>query len=176
MTRTLDATATVTAERFIEQFRTAWAAPTIDLLLALMHPDITYVQPLLPDVHGREQAGAHWRRIFSLGPDLRVDVVEWAASADNVVYIEVRAHATVGGKALSWPAVERCELDMMEQCGAGYCTGIRCRWFRHCCDREDSLPCCGWRFRSAFGSRAPWFRSTGISADRRAQPTRGDRT
>lgn len=107
MTTEFGAPATV----FVEQFRTLWAAPSVERLDALTHPDVCYVQPLLPDVRGREAAGSYWRRIFTLMPDLRIDVVNSAASADNVVYIEFRIIGTLGGKPVSWPAVDRYELD-----------------------------------------------------------------
>jgi ketosteroid isomerase-like protein len=111
MTRTLERQAGSIAENFVGLFEEAWAAPTVDGLLALLHADITYIQPQLPVVHGREKVGAHWRRIFALGPDLQVEVVDWAVSRDNVLYIEVDCTATVGGRSLTWPAVERCEFD-----------------------------------------------------------------
>jgi limonene-1,2-epoxide hydrolase len=69
------------------------------------------MQPLHPTVHGQEHASAYWRRIFTLMPDLHIDVVNWAASADNVVYIEFRINGTLGSKPVSWPAIDRYELD-----------------------------------------------------------------
>lgn len=99
------------AAAFVERFREVWAAPTVERLEALTHPDVCYVQPLVPTVHGREQASAYWRRIFTLMPDLNIDVVNWAVSTDNVVYIEFRINGTLGGIPVSWPAVDRYELD-----------------------------------------------------------------
>ncbi|MGB6208433.1 nuclear transport factor 2 family protein [Mycobacterium sp.] len=99
------------AAAFVQQFREVWAAPTVERLDAVTHPDVCYLQPLHPPVHGREQAGVYWRRIFTLVPDLHIDVVDWAVSADDMVYIEFRINGTLGGKPISWPAVDRCELD-----------------------------------------------------------------
>lgn len=95
----------------MQQFREVWAAPSVERLDALTHPDVCYVQPLHPDVHGRERASAYWRRIFALMPDLHIDVVNWAVSTDNLVYIEFRINGTLGGKPVSWPAIDRYELD-----------------------------------------------------------------
>lgn len=111
MTSKLEASAADTAAAFVEQFRAVWAAPTIDRLDALTHPDVCYSQPLLPDVNGRERANAYWRRMFTLIPDLHMDVVNWAVSADNLVYIEFCIKGTLGGKPISWAAVDRYELD-----------------------------------------------------------------
>jgi ketosteroid isomerase-like protein len=99
------------AAAFVQQFREVWAAPTVDRLNAVTHPDICYLQPLHPPVQGREQASAYWRRIFTLVPDLHIDVVNWAVSADAMVYVEFRINGTLGGKPISWPAIDRYELD-----------------------------------------------------------------
>ncbi|TDH49544.1 nuclear transport factor 2 family protein [Mycobacterium talmoniae] len=99
------------AAAFVERFRQVWAAPTLERLDALTNPEVCYVQPLLPDVRGRDNAAAYWRRVFALIPDLHIDVVNSAVSADDMVYIEFRIHGTLGGRALSWPAIDRYELD-----------------------------------------------------------------
>lgn len=100
-----------TAVAFVKQFRAVWAAPTVEHLDALTHPDVCYNQPLLPDVIGRERASQYWRRMFTLVPDLHLDVVNWAVSADNAVYIEFLIKGTLGRRSLSLPAVDRYELD-----------------------------------------------------------------
>lgn len=99
------------ATAFVERFRAVWAAPSVERLDALTHPDVCYVQPLLPDVRGREAANAYWHRIFTLIPDLHIDVVNAAVSADTVVYIEFRIIGTLGGRSVMWPAIDRYELD-----------------------------------------------------------------
>jgi hypothetical protein len=110
MTQTVNTEPSSIAEDFVGLFKEAWASPTVDGLLALLHSDITYIQPLLPTVRGRDKVGAHWHRIFALGPDLRVEVVDWAVSRTNALYLEIECTATVGGRVLTWPAVERCEF------------------------------------------------------------------
>ncbi|MEE2851181.1 MAG: nuclear transport factor 2 family protein [Actinomycetota bacterium] len=111
MTGKLDEPASATAAAFVQQFREVWAAPTIGRLDALTHPDVCYTQPLIADVRGREQASAYWRRVFTLMPDLHIDVVNWAVSADNLVYIEFLIKGTLGGTSVSVPAIDRYELD-----------------------------------------------------------------
>lgn len=99
------------AAGFVQQFREVWAAPSVERLEAVTHPDVCYLQPLHPPVHGREQASAYWRRIFTVMPDLHIDVVNWAVANDNMVYIEFRIVGTLGGNRVSWPAIDRYELD-----------------------------------------------------------------
>ncbi|OBI51702.1 hypothetical protein A5707_13380 [Mycobacterium kyorinense] len=111
MTSKLTTSAADPAAAFVQQFREVWAAPTVERLDALTHPDVCYIQPLHPDVHGRERASAYWRRIFALVPDLHIDVVNWAASSDDVVYVEFRIVGTLGGKPVSWPGLDRYDLD-----------------------------------------------------------------
>ncbi|OBH15650.1 MULTISPECIES: nuclear transport factor 2 family protein [Mycolicibacter] len=96
---------------FVDHFRAVWAAPSVERLDALTNPDVCYVQPLLPDVRGREAASTYWRRIFTLIPDLHLEVVNSAVSPDHMVYIEFRILGTLGGRPVSWPAIDRYELD-----------------------------------------------------------------
>lgn len=100
-----------TPAAFVQHFREVWSAPTVERLDALTNPNVCYVQPLLPDVRGREAASTYWRRVFTLIPDLHIDVVNSAVSEDNVLYIEFRIIGTLGGKPVTWPAVDRYELD-----------------------------------------------------------------
>lgn len=111
MTITTETCTVDTAAAFVEQFRAVWTAPTPEDLDALTHPDICLTQPLLPDVHGRQRADAYWRRVFTLVPDLHLDVINWAISADNTIYLEFHMKGTLGGKPFAVPAVDRYVLD-----------------------------------------------------------------
>lgn len=95
---------------FVQRFAETWAAPSLERLDALTNPDVCYIQPLLPEVRGRAAAGSYWRRVFTLMPDLHIDVVNSAVSADNLVYIEFLIRAP-RGRPVTWPAVDRYELD-----------------------------------------------------------------
>jgi limonene-1,2-epoxide hydrolase len=99
------------ASAFVEHFRAVWAAPTLESLDALTHPDVRFTQPLLRDVHGRQQANAYWRRVFMSVPDMHLDVINWAVSANNMVYIEFHIKGTLGRQPFAIPAVDRYELD-----------------------------------------------------------------
>lgn len=100
-----------TPAAFVQRFEETWAAPSLERLDALTNPDVCYVQPLLPEVRGRAAAGTYWRRVFTLMPDLHIDVVNSAVSADNMVYIEFLIRGTLGGRPVRWPAIDRYELD-----------------------------------------------------------------
>lgn len=102
---------TEVATSFVERFQEVWSAPSVERLDALTNPDVCYVQPLLPDVRGRQAATAYWGRVFTLIPDLHIEVVNSAVSADETVYIEFRIIGTFGGRTVTWPAVDRYELD-----------------------------------------------------------------
>ena len=97
-------------EQFVEKFREAWAAPSPERLNALLHPEGRLRQPLEEDVVGLEQAEAMWKRLFSFVPDLRMEVLSWAAHG-STVFIEARAIATFAGKPLEWQFVDRIELE-----------------------------------------------------------------
>jgi hypothetical protein len=129
-----DTPANAIAQTFVQQFRAVWAAPTVDRIDALMNPQVRYTQPLLADVVGRERASQYWQRVFTVIPDLHLDIVNWAVTADDAIYIEFLIKGTFGRRQLSLPAVDRYELD-----GAGRVT----RRVLYC----DSLTIAGAVFR-----------------------------
>ncbi|HWN33611.1 MAG TPA: nuclear transport factor 2 family protein [Pseudonocardia sp.] len=98
------------AERFVRRFGEVWAAPSPELLNTLVHPDVVFVQPIEPDVHGHAEAAAFWRRLFRLVPDLRGEVISWGHRT-GVVYIELRMSGTLGGRPIEWTTVDRIHLD-----------------------------------------------------------------
>ena len=60
---------------FAAAFADAWSAPTPDRLVALLHPDVTLLQPHLPPVRGRDAAHAELQRLLRWMPDLHGEVV-----------------------------------------------------------------------------------------------------
>lgn len=94
------------AADFVERFAAWWRQPDLartDLLLA---DEVRLVQPLVPPSEGRGAAIREFERLFALIPDLRATVHRWAADGD-IVFIEFTLHGTLGGKPLSWGAVDR---------------------------------------------------------------------
>ena len=96
--------------RFVEEFARGWAGPDAGALLDLLHPDVQLRQPMFAPTTGREMAAALlFGPLFRFLPDLRLAVVRWS-TADDTVFIEWTASATLGGRPLRWSGVDRFTL------------------------------------------------------------------
>jgi ketosteroid isomerase-like protein len=102
----MGASPTMTNADFVDGFRRFWAAPSLDGFAELLAPDVQLVQPLAPTMRGLEEVRRGFEPIFAWLPDLHGEVDRWSANGD-VVYIEFRLIATIGGKPFSWPVVDR---------------------------------------------------------------------
>ncbi|MGH7818766.1 MAG: nuclear transport factor 2 family protein [Candidatus Binatia bacterium] len=102
-----------TAAGFVEAFRDFWSAPSLERMGELLRDDVVLVQPLSPPMHGLDESRRGFATIFAWLPDLRAEVDRWSASGE-VVFIEFRLRATIGGRPFEWPAVDRFVLD---ECG-----------------------------------------------------------
>ena len=98
------------AEGFVRAFGDFWSAPTPERFRALMHPEVHLVQPLAPDAHGVDEAVAWFTATQALLPDIRITVRRWGGTPE-ALFIEWTAHATFGGKPISWDAVDRFRLE-----------------------------------------------------------------
>ncbi|WP_194813914.1 nuclear transport factor 2 family protein [Nocardia sp. XZ_19_385] len=97
-------------QTFVKHFTDAWADPTPERLLTLVHADVELVQPLSRKVVGHVQVARWLSRTFAIVPDLRGEVLSWAYR-DDVLFIEVRLRATIGRRTVEWIAVDRITLD-----------------------------------------------------------------
>jgi hypothetical protein len=98
-----------TAARFVARFQEFWRAPaTADY--SLLRDDVTLVQPLAPVMHGIAEVRAMFAAVFAALPDMCGEVDRWSAR-DDVLFIEFRLRATLGGRPFEWPAVDRFRLD-----------------------------------------------------------------
>jgi ketosteroid isomerase-like protein len=95
---------------FVRRFADVWAEPTVDGLVALTHPDATLTQPLAATAHGREAITNVFDELLSTIPDLRGELVSWAAADDETVFVEVRLHGTFGRKPIEWVSVDKIVL------------------------------------------------------------------
>ncbi|OBF47167.1 hypothetical protein A5787_10800 [Mycobacterium sp. 852002-50816_SCH5313054-b] len=97
-------------EEFVTKFADFWRHPSPRRLPELLHHNVVLVQPLAAPMIGIAAAQAQFHRIWSCLPDLRADVDRWCGDG-NLVFIEFRLHARVGGKVIEWPTVNRLVLQ-----------------------------------------------------------------
>lgn len=94
---------------FSGRFAEAWANPTPERLVALLHPDVLLRQPHRPPVRGKPAALEEFRRLFAWLPGLH-GVIDRAVDAGDIVFIEWRMQMPVGSDIISIPAVDRFRL------------------------------------------------------------------
>lgn len=92
-------------QQVVELFAKGWDRPHPHAWDELLAEDAELVQPLLRSGRGRAVWQEEARRLLQLAPDLRGDVLAWAG-CDDVVFIDVRLSATVGGKPLTFRSVD----------------------------------------------------------------------
>jgi hypothetical protein len=99
------------AAEFVRRFAAGWAGPSPEELLDLLDEHVRLVQPIIPPSTGRAAADAtFFRPLLRFIPDLRVKVERWSAAGD-VLFIEWTASATLAGREISWPGVDRFVLS-----------------------------------------------------------------
>jgi hypothetical protein len=74
--------------------------------MALLADDVVLIQPMMPVTVGKAESRKEFSRLFGLIPDLHATVHRWAAH-EQVVFIEFTLIGTLGGREVSWPAVDR---------------------------------------------------------------------
>ncbi len=97
------------AQDFVQRFAEFWADPSPEKMGALLTPDVVLIQPLSAPMHGLDAARTEFGRLFAWLPDLRATVDAWGASGPDL-FIEFRLAATVGGRRVEWPVVDRFVL------------------------------------------------------------------
>ncbi|HEY0392603.1 MAG TPA: nuclear transport factor 2 family protein [Solirubrobacterales bacterium] len=102
-------TSDTAAADFTRRFAEYWRAPSPQRLDMLLAEDVRLVAPMTPVTHTLEEARTAFAGLFELIPDLSGEVHRWGATADGVL-IEFTLSGTVGGKPISWPAVDRIAL------------------------------------------------------------------
>ena len=96
--------------RFVEQFEDSWARSSADSHGLLWRPDVELHQPILGSLYGWEACHEAFTRLFTLAPDLTLDVDGWSGDADSL-YVSFAFRTEFGGSELRWPAVDRFRLD-----------------------------------------------------------------
>lgn len=102
-------------EAFVEAFAAGWGAPNdLERMVAhftpMLDPQVRLVQPQIPDLVGHEEFRTGFAEpLFALMPDLHGEVEHWAAR-DDVVYIQVVLHGTMGGRPAEFRSCDRITL------------------------------------------------------------------
>jgi limonene-1,2-epoxide hydrolase len=94
------------AADFVRRFQEAWAKSNADAIVEVLAEDVVLRQPLMPEIVGRAAAEVAFARLFRSFPGLTATVHRWAADG-AVIYIDFTLHGEVGGRPLSWPAIDR---------------------------------------------------------------------
>ena len=95
---------------FVGRFAEAWAEPTPERLLALLHPDVRLVAPLMATTVGHEEARREFSRLLELVPDVHGTVERWAGEGE-LVFIEFVLAGTLGRRPIDWRLVDRFRLE-----------------------------------------------------------------
>ena len=106
---------TTAAEEFVAFFEELWAVGSSDperffaMLAERTTPDALLTQPMAGPARGHAGQREIFGTLFEAIPDLRVDVLRWGATGDGAL-LEIRLHGTLGGRPVSWEAVDRFVL------------------------------------------------------------------
>jgi hypothetical protein len=95
---------------FVSRFAEAWAEPTVDGLVALTQPDATFSQPLAATAHGHAELANVLDELLATIPDLRGELVSWAAADDHTLFVEMHLSGTFGGQPVEWVTVDKIVL------------------------------------------------------------------
>lgn len=94
---------------FARAFERAWARPTPEGLVELLHPEVILRQPNAPTIRGRDAALAEFRRLLRWLPGTR-GVIERTISAQDSVFIEWTLVLPIGRRGLRIHAVDTFQL------------------------------------------------------------------
>ena len=94
------------AEDFVRRFANFWADTSTEKMSTLLTSDVLLIQPLSAPMSGLEAARAEFSKLFAWLPDLRATIDGWGVNG-SALFIEFRLAATVGGKRVEWPVVDR---------------------------------------------------------------------
>ena len=102
-------------EAWIEAFTDGWRRPASadafsDHFEPILDPEVRLVQPQLPTAVGRRAFRELFARpVFTLIPDLRADVHDWAVRGDTA-FVEFTLRGTLGRRPIAWRVVDRLSL------------------------------------------------------------------
>lgn len=95
---------------FVRRFAEAWSAPTVEGLVALTQPDATFSQPLSTTARGHDGLSNFLDELLQTIPDLRGEVLSWAAADEETLFVELRLSGTFGRRPIEWITVDKIVL------------------------------------------------------------------
>lgn len=98
------------AADFVARFSAAWTDPSPERLAALVHAETRNYYSGIKQPLNRDGVFRLMATGLKLLPDLRIRVLRWAA-AEDVVYIEWAAAATLGRKSVHWRGTDVVTLE-----------------------------------------------------------------
>jgi steroid delta-isomerase-like uncharacterized protein len=98
------------AADWVRRFGEAWADPTPERLLTLVHPHTSNLYPFMDAPQDGDGLRQFFETTLATLPDLRLEVTRWAAR-DDYVLVEWNARATIGGEPREWQGADRFTLD-----------------------------------------------------------------
>ncbi|SNR78792.1 SnoaL-like domain-containing protein [Haloechinothrix alba] len=96
-------------EQVVETFAGGWADPHVHAWDDLLSEDVELTQPLLADATGLDSYHDEVRRLLTLAPDVRGDVLTWAGRSD-VVFIELRITGTAGRARVDFRTFDKLHI------------------------------------------------------------------
>jgi SnoaL-like protein len=93
-------------QTFVAGFSRSWGDPQPADFAPLFAPEIRLVAPLLPVTEGIAAAEKEFKRIFAVFEGMRGEVHDWAPHPDGV-FIDFTLSATLAGRPVSWPGIDR---------------------------------------------------------------------
>jgi SnoaL-like domain len=116
---------TDTAE-FVRRFADMWAAPSVDGMVALAHADAVFTRPLAAATRGHDGLANYFDELLQTIPDLRGEVLTWAAADETTLFVELRLSGTFGRRPIEWVSVDKLVLrDGLIVEGAANFDGLR---------------------------------------------------
>ena len=94
------------ASDFARRFAEFWAAPAVERLDMVLAERVRATAPMMSTTDTLADGKRVFAELFELIPDLIGEVHRWGATADGVL-IEFTLSGTVGGRPVSWDAVDR---------------------------------------------------------------------
>jgi limonene-1,2-epoxide hydrolase len=104
----------LTPALFVDKFAEGWRLPKpgafLDYFRPLMHPEVTFTQPLFAEVHGVDGFDTLFTQTFGLLPDLAA-TVQRSTTDDRTAVIESACTTRLGRKIFYFDVCDRFTIE-----------------------------------------------------------------